>query len=51
MNEKDFKAACDVIRETCSQMSDHQIATLIGLVVHDQDTRKSTRPTEAPAKP
>ncbi len=41
MNEADFKAASDIIREECAKMNDNQIAILVGLIVHDQDERKA----------
>lgn len=41
MNEADFKAACDLIREECAKMDDNQIAILTGLIIHDQDERET----------
>jgi phosphoribosylanthranilate isomerase len=43
MSEEDFKAVCDLTREECAQMTDHQIAILIGLIVHDQDERDAKK--------
>ena len=43
MNEADFKAACDLIREECAKMTSDQIAILVGYVVHDQGKRKAKK--------
>jgi hypothetical protein len=40
MDESIFKAACEIIRETCTSMSDSQIAIILGLIVHDKDERE-----------
>jgi hypothetical protein len=47
MNEADFKAACDLIREECAKMDDNQIAILTGLIIHDQDERETKVAKEA----
>ena len=40
MNDEDFQAACDLIREECVGMTENQIAILIGLLVHDEEERR-----------